>query len=100
MKAEEIINEYIDSQLKIEPNPFLTTQIMSKLESMEQRKFYVLSSIQKVLVAASITAVVILGISLGTSYNKETSNSVSLNINDYQIENLQIFSDALENNEE
>lgn len=100
MKTEKSITDFIDSKLKIEPNPYLTTQIMAKLESMEQSEPYKLSSLQKAVVAVSITIVVLLGISLGTLYNKETTESFALNINDFQIENLQIFSDPIVNTED
>ena len=100
MKTEKTITDFIDSKLKIEPNPYLTTQIMAKLESMERNEPYKLSSLQKAVVAISITIVVMLGISLGTLYNKETTDSFALNINDSQIENLHIFSDQIVNTED
>ncbi len=100
MKTEKSITDFIDSKLKIEPNPYLTTQIMAKLESMEHNEPYKLSSLQKAVVAVSITVVVLLGISLGTLYNNETTESFALNINDSQIENLQIFSDPIVNTED
>jgi len=100
MKTEQSITDFIDSKLKIEPNPYLTTQIMAKLESMEHNGHYKLSSLQKTVVAVSITIVVLMGISFGTLYNKEKTDSYALNINDYQIENLQIFSDPLVNTED
>lgn len=91
MKPEEYIDNYIESQLKIEPNPFLTTQIMAKLDNMNEKNVFILSTIQKIGITVSIAASIMMGVILGTNYKSDSSNVISININDSKIENFQIF---------
>jgi hypothetical protein len=94
MKTEEYIDNYIEQQLKIEPNPYLTTRIMSKLDSINEKNAFNFSPIQKIGITASIAASIMIGIMLGTNYKSDTSNSMSININDSKIENFQIFDET------
>jgi hypothetical protein len=93
MKTEKYIDNYIEEQLKIELNPYLTTQIMAKLENEPHNNLFNLSGIQKLGIIFSVAASIMAGVILGTNYTSDTSTSLSININDSSIENFQMFYD-------
>jgi hypothetical protein len=85
MKTDEYINDYINREKMIKPNPFLSTVIMSRIETPLKKKMTVWHNIA---VAASISIVVFLGIQLGGLTNSGTNDYTALNINDSEIENF------------
>lgn len=87
MHREHPIDELIRREKETEPNPFLVTRVMAKIEGAKKMR----SSAplwQSLTLAASIAAVAFLGVSIGNSYVENGTAGVALNINDRQIENL------------
>lgn len=89
MKIDEQIDDFIHQEKQIQPNSFLATRIMAKLEDSEQvhRK---IPALQKLALAVSLALIVMMGIGIG-SIGKLTDNYASININDTQIENLNLY---------
>ena len=92
MKTDEYINDHINNfinrEKQISPNPFLSTVIMSRIETPLTMRMTVWRSIA---VAASISIVIFLGIQLGGLTNSSTNDYTALNINDSEIENFIYF---------
>ena len=97
----DIVDNYIRSERGVEPDPYLVTKLMTKIDSLNEideeyapgirdnRIFF--SALYKVAIAASIALILFLGVSLGSSYKSSLNNEISLNINDNQIENLHLY---------
>lgn len=88
MKTDEYIDDLINREKQTEPNPFLSTLIMSRIETPVTKKLRVWQSIA---VAASISAVIFLGAQLGRF--SASDKDITLNINDSEIENFIYFND-------
>ncbi|MHB9055154.1 MAG: hypothetical protein ACYC2P_03235 [Paludibacteraceae bacterium] len=94
MKPDEYIDDFIRKEKQEQMNPFLATKIMTELEALDstinpKKK---ISVWQYMTVAASIILIMMMGISIG-SIGRQTKNhnSISVNINDSQIENLSCY---------
>lgn len=94
MKPDEYIDDFIRKEKQEQMNPFLATKIMAEVEALDsiispKKK---ISVWQYMTVAASIILIMIMGISID-SIGKQTKNpnSISVNINDSQIENLSCY---------
>jgi len=87
MHTEHPIDELIRREKETEPNPFLVTRVMAQIEGVKKRR-HKAPLWQTVTLAASIAAVVFLGVSIGNSYVENVTPAIALNINDRQIENL------------
>ncbi|MEA4936984.1 MAG: hypothetical protein VB102_10120 [Paludibacter sp.] len=88
MKTDEYINDFINRERQTEPNPFLSTLIMSRIETPVAKKLTVWQSIA---VAASISVVIFLGTQLGRY--SVSDKGIALNINDSEIENFIYYND-------
>lgn len=88
MKTDDYINDLINREKQTEPNPFLSTLIMSRIETPVAKRMTVWQSIA---VAASISTVIFLGTQLGRLSTGE--KSTALNINDSEIENFIYYND-------
>jgi|SRR5690554_1273156 type VI protein secretion system component VasF len=87
MQREHPIDELIRREKETEPNPFLVTHVMAKIEGAKKMRRST-PLWQSLTLAAGMAAVVFLGISIGNSYVENGTTAVALNINDRQIENL------------
>ena len=87
MKTEDYINDFIKKEKATEPNPFLVTRIMAKIDAPVSKSVKIWQSLA---VAASFSLVIFIGIEIGNSYNT-ASNYAVLNLNDSNIENLSIY---------
>lgn len=85
MKADDYINEVINKEKQIEPNPFLSTRIIARIEAPVARR---VNLWQSFAVAASIGIVVFMGIELGGFYSNNSENQTAIHINDSEIENF------------
>lgn len=92
MKTEQYINDFVNREKQTEPNPFLSTRVMAEIEKMEQPEKRKVGVWQTIAVAASLVAVVLLGINIGNSYVESSLPKTALNINDSQLENLVYYS--------
>jgi len=88
MKTDNYINEFIDREKLTEPNPYLATRIMAKIEAPKHKKQGVF---QYMAVAASISLVITMGVVIGNSYTPAHENYAVLNINDSEIENFALY---------
>lgn len=93
IKENNILEDFIKSELSTEPNPFLVSKIMNRLETktLEAKKDKRSFALQSIAVAAGVTIAVVMGISLGTKYTETRINNKTLAINDSYIENLGIY---------
>jgi len=69
MKADDYINEFINKEKQTEPNPFLSTRIMARIEAPVARRVHLWQSFA---VAASFGIVVFMGIQLGGFYSNNS----------------------------
>lgn len=94
MKTEGFIDEIIEKEKQIESNPFLSTRIMSKIATentpLNKRVYF----FRLLVVVASIALVMRIGVSIGKIYDENKIGNITLNINDYQIENLFYYMEA------
>ena len=92
MKTDNYKNDHIDNYVnrekETEPNPFLSSLIMNRIQAPLTKKMIVWHSIA---VAASISIVIFLGIRLGGMNNIGSNDYSALNINDSEIENFIYF---------
>jgi len=92
MKTDEYINDQINNLINREkqtvPNPFLSTVIISRIESPLTNK---MTAWRSLAVAASISIVIFLGIQLGSLTNTVTNDYTALSINDSEIENFMYY---------
>lgn len=88
MNTEHHINELIRREKETEPNPFLATRVMAKIEGAEKEERIRAPFWQTLVLATSIAAVTFLGVTIGNSYEESGTPGMIVNINDRQIENL------------
>lgn len=88
MKTDEYIDDFINKEKQTEPNPFLSTIIMSRIDIPIAGK---ISIWQNIAAVASITAVIFLGTQLGKF--SISNKNYTLTINDSEIENFIYYND-------
>ncbi len=95
MKLDEYIDDFIRKEKQEQVNPFLATRVMAKLE--ETREPEVLRKPvpiwKKLVVTASLALIVATGFGLGSIATGE-KDYISININDAQLENLNLYTTA------
>jgi len=79
------LDEYIASQILIEPSPFLASKIMDRLENGGHRRMTIFR--QSVAAVASIAAAILFGIIIGNGLKPVDY----LTVNDERIENISIL---------
>lgn len=106
---KNIIDNFIEQELEIKPNPFLAARVMEKIAAQEhegaasyvdkfisERKVHKLAF--KFVMSLSAAAVLAFGVYLGSNYasqsniNSQNNSRLALNINDTQLENLSLYS--------
>lgn len=93
MKLENYIDDFIRKEKQEQVSPFLATRVLAKLDETEaivpaRKKATVW---QSVAVAASMALMVMLGVEIGNMANVSQNNYASININDAQLENLNLY---------
>lgn len=89
MNADDLLNDFIEKEKQINVNPYFTSQVIHKIEQpIEHMKI----SWQIALVTFSIVVVVFLGVGLGSMYLTDNKDYATLNLNDSQLENFQLYS--------
>lgn len=91
MKTKQYIDEFIAREKQTAPNPFMRTRVMAQIEQSRQPKRRATIVWQSVAVAASLALVGLLGVSIGSRYEKSASLEQTILINDSQIENLSYY---------
>jgi hypothetical protein len=94
MKTDEFINEFINREKELKHNPYLANRIMASLGTPQRRT---IGFLQYVAIAACISTVVVMGMTIGNSYNVAPKEYSSININDSEMENFAIYNST--NNE-
>jgi hypothetical protein len=87
MKTEDYINQFIEREKQIEPNPFLGTRIMASIENPVTKR---VNTWHTIIAVASISLVMFLGFELSTLYIS-TSTPNELSINDSHIEMFHFY---------
>ncbi len=92
MKLDRYIDDFIRKEKEVEVNPYLTTRVLAKLEEQDDIAVYGKSVPvwKKAVVAASIVLVMAAGYGLGSMVKGE-KEYISININDAQLENLNLY---------
>jgi hypothetical protein len=88
METDKLITEFVNREKELQHNPFLATRIMSSL-AVKQRKS--IGYFQYVGIAACIATLIVLGISIGNTYDNTPKQYSELNINDSEMENFAIY---------
>ena len=88
MKIEKHIDEFIAAEKLIRTNSALTDNILDELANNQIKKN---STWQTLAIAASIVLAIMTGVGAGSVYNKPYKNYVSLDINDNDIENINMY---------
>ncbi len=92
MKIDNYIDDFIRKEKEEQVNPYLATRVLAKLE--ENNEAVVIGTIapiwKKFAVAASFALVIAVGFGLG-SMVKGDKEYISININDAQLENLNLY---------
>ena len=92
MKSEKYIEDFVAEEKQIASNPFLSTRILSEIESGKRENRKKTPLILYVVFAISIVLVAFAGINIGKAVIPQKSNQeISLNINDAQIENISLY---------
>jgi len=97
MRIDDYIDNFIKGEKQIRPNPFLSTRVVAEIEKRQQAKAEKTLRWQAVMVAISIAAISLLGITIGNAYVDSVSQEITMNINDNEIEKLDYY--LFENNE-
>ena len=95
MKLDEYIDDFIRKEKQEQPNPFLATQILARLEEASEPVVVkrVTPVWQKIAVAACMVLMIGAGVGLG-NFGAHDKNYVSININDAQMENLNLYTSS------
>lgn len=88
MNAEKNIQEFINREKQIQPNPFLSTRIMARIETPQVE---IVSRWKPVVLTVFLLLAVIMGISIGKSYRPASDSYTGVSINDSDIEGLAYF---------
>lgn len=88
MNAEKNIQEFINRDKQIQPNPFLSTRIMARIETPQVE---IVSRWKPVVLTVFLLLAVIMGISIGKSYRPASDSDTGVSINDRDIEGLAYF---------
>jgi len=102
---KNILDNFIDKELEIKPNPFLAAKVMEKIATQSSDYLGKSKNLEtthtlvfKLTMTLSAAAILALGVFLGSNYtyfdkyNNQSNNSLALNINDTQLENLYLYS--------
>ena len=90
-KISEYIAEFVYSEKQVKPNPYLSTRIMAGIDRPERKVTQVLRFVS---FAACIGLVIVMGQSIGNSYNSTPKSYAGLNINDSEIEHFTFYNPA------
>lgn len=86
---DDLINEMVGAEKQAQPSTHIIDEVMAGLTP---RRRHIATThhpvLRAVAIAASIAAVVIMGVQLGSSFVRSQSIPTDININDSQIENL------------
>lgn len=101
---KNILDTFIERELEIKPNPFLVAKVMDKIVAQNinhlgefTRERTKRTLIFKFAMTLSASAALALGVFLGSNYtlpskyNSQQNNSIAVNINDSQLENLYLY---------
>lgn len=93
INEENMLESFITNEKSIEPNPFLVSKIMDRLERANNPVKAKRSSfaLQTFALAAGVALAILLGVSLGSSYTQNRVYENAISVNDSQIENLGIY---------
>ena len=87
-KIVECIAEFVHSEKQIKPNPYLSTHIMAVIETPERKGIQLL---RYAAFAACIGLVIVMGKTIGNSYDSTPKNYAGVNINDSEIEHFSLY---------
>lgn len=92
MKVNKHIDDFIRKEKEKQVNPYLATRVLAKLEKNDEAVVFgtVAPIWKKLAVAASFALVIAVGFGLG-SMVKGDKEYISININDAQLENLNLY---------
>ena len=88
MNAEKNIQEFINREKQIQPNPFLSTRIMARIETSQVET---VSRWKPVVLTVFLLLAVVMGIGIGKSYRPASESYTGVSINDSDIEGLAYF---------
>lgn len=92
MMNEKHIDEYIQAEKSISPNPFLRTRIMTKIEAAQNVSAQRSTVLQRAVLTFSLIITAFIGYEIGKVFTPNVpSTEYSLNINDSHIENLSYY---------
>lgn len=97
-----LANKVMETEMKVQSNPFLVTRIMAGIEEMEQKSgsFQHISAYQKVLrpilISTSLAAAIFTGVLVGSAYlSTESEREIPVELsylNDAALESVDLFS--------
>lgn len=91
-----LVDDFIKKERGLEPNPFLATRIMSKIERQKIEPVWKIGPAwARLAVASAFVLVVSGGFVLGKAYNATTSIAQTLIIDDGRIENISYYNDMI-----
>jgi len=92
MKIDNYIDDFISKEKEEQVNPYLATRVLAKLEKNEEPVIFkaVAPLWKNLAIAASFALVIAVGFGLG-SMVKGDKEYISININDAQLENLNLY---------
>lgn len=88
MDAERNIQGFINREKQIQPNPFLATRIMARIETPQVER---VSRWRPVVLTVCLLLTIVVGIGLGKSYRPTADTYSGISINDSDIEGLAYF---------
>ncbi|MDD3161539.1 MAG: hypothetical protein PHX49_06395 [Bacteroidales bacterium] len=88
MNAERNIQGFINKEKQIQPNPFLATRIMARIETPQVEPA---SRWRPVVLTVCLVLTIVVGIGLGKSYQPTFPSYTDVSINDSDIEGLAYF---------
>ncbi|MDD4822985.1 MAG: hypothetical protein PHI48_10575 [Bacteroidales bacterium] len=88
MNAEKNIQDFINREKQIQPNPFLSTRIMARIQTPQAEH---VSRWRPVVLTVCLLLTIVMGIGLGKSYRPTVDTYSGISINDSDIEGLAYF---------
>lgn len=89
MKTEDYIDQFIEKEKQLEPNPYLATRVMlsiGKKDIIQKKPVW-----HTIIAAASISLVIFTGLQISNLHNPASSQEKGLVINDSHIESLHYY---------